>query len=102
MNIVPPEVFQGLPCYRLHVMTKETAARLQAIIDATDQHITELRSFGLHDTAEILAVAKLDLQTKLHGISDEELEAFCQFLKASGGPGAADVIDLATRKARNA
>jgi len=84
------------------MMTKDKAARLQAIIDATDRHIAELRSFGLHDTAEIFAVAKLDLQTRLHGISDEELEAFCRFLRAKGNLGTADVIDLATRKANNA
>jgi len=83
-------------------MTKDTAARLQAIIDAMDQYITELRSFELHDSAKILAVARLDLQTKLHSISDAELQAFCQVLEAQGGLGGADVIDLATRKAKNA
>jgi hypothetical protein len=83
------------------MMTKDKAARLQAIIDAMDQYITELRSFELHDSAKIIAVAKLDLQTKLHGISDEELRAFCDVLER-GNLGAADVIDLATRKTRNA
>ena len=83
-------------------MTKDKAARLQAIIDATDQHIAELRSFGLHDTAKIFAVAKLDLQTKLHGISDEELQAFCELLKGAGSPRPADVIDLASRKSNKA
>jgi hypothetical protein len=81
-------------------MMKHT--RLQAIVEATDRHIIELRSFGLHDSAKIFAVAKLDLQTRLHGISDEELEAFCQLLKAKGSPGQADVIDLAARKAKKA
>jgi hypothetical protein len=83
------------------MMTKDKAARLQAIIDAMDQYITELRSFELHDSAKIVAVAKLDLQTKLHGISDEELRAFCEVLER-GNLGPADVIDLATRKTRNA
>jgi hypothetical protein len=84
------------------MMTKDTAARLQAIIDAMDQYITELRSFELHDSAKILAVAKLDLQTRLHGISDAELQAFCQVLEAKEGLGSADVIDLATRQVKNA
>ncbi len=83
-------------------MTKDEAARLQAIVDATDQHIAELRSSGLQETAKIFAVAKLDLQTKLHGISDEELDVFCEMLKASRGLGRADVIDLASRKAKKA
>jgi hypothetical protein len=83
-------------------MTKDTAARLQTIIDAIDQYITELRLLELNDSAKILAVAKLDLQTKLHGISDAELQAFCQVLESQDRLGGADVIDLATRKATNA
>jgi len=83
-------------------MTQDRAARLQAIIDATDQHIAELRSFGLNDSAKIFAVAKLELQTKLHDISEEELYAFCQLLRGQEAPGSADVIDLAARKAGKA
>jgi hypothetical protein len=83
-------------------MMQDRAARLQAIIDATDQHIAELLSFGLNDSAKIFAVAKLELQTKLHDISDEELHAFCQLLRTHGNPESADVIDLAARKASKA
>ena len=83
-------------------MMQDKAARLQAIIDATDQHIAELLSFGLNDSAKIFAVAKLELQTKLHDISEEELYAFCQLLLRHQSAGSADVIDLAERKASKA
>ena len=83
-------------------MMQDKAARLQAIIDATDQHIAELLSFGLNDSAKIFAVAKLELQTKLHDISEEELYAFCQLLRRHENAGSADVIDLAERKASKA
>ena len=83
-------------------MMQDRAARLQAIIDAMGQHIAELLSFGLNDSAKIFAVAKLELQTKLHDISDEELHAFCQLLRTRGNPESADVIDLAARKANKA
>jgi hypothetical protein len=79
-------------------MTETKAAVLQAIIEATNRHIKVLRSFGLDDTAKIFAIAKLDLQTKLHGISDEELEAFCQAVDLKRGLSAAEVIDFAARK----
>jgi hypothetical protein len=83
-------------------MTETKAAVLQAIIEATNRHIRMLQSFGLDDTAKIFAIAKLDLQTKLHDISDEELEAFCQAVDLKGGLGAAEVIDFAARKSNKA
>jgi hypothetical protein len=83
-------------------MTETKAAVLQAVIEATNRHIKVLRSFGLDDTAKIFAIAKLDLQTKLHDISDEELEAFCQAVDRKRGLGAAEVIDFAARKSSKA
>jgi hypothetical protein len=92
----------GIHTHRLLAMMQDRAARLQAIIDATDQHIAELLSFGLTDSAKIFAVAKLELQTKLHDISEEELHAFCQLLRRHESPESADVIDFAARKAGKA
>ena len=54
---------------------------LQTIITAIDAHMNELKSFGFHNSVQILAMAKLDLQTKLHGISDAELQMLCDPLK---------------------
>ena len=78
-------------------------APLRDIVSALDEHIRVLRSFGFDDTAKIFAIAKLDLMTRLHGISDEELEAFCA-AQGSSSPKAATnddtdvVVDLAARK----
>jgi hypothetical protein len=76
-------------------------APLRAIVSALDEHIKVLRSVGLDETAKIFAIAKLDLMTRLHGISDEELEAFCA-AQGSGRPkaetGTDVVVDLAARK----
>jgi hypothetical protein len=78
-------------------------APLRDIVGALDEHIKVLRSFGFDDTAKIFAIAKLDLITRLHGISDEELEAFCA-AQGSASPRAATdadtdvVVDLAARK----
>ena len=80
-------------------------APVRAIVSALEEHIKVLRSFGLDETAKIFAIAKLDLMTKLHCISDEELEAFCA-VQGSSGPIAATsadsdvVVDLAARKRR--
>jgi hypothetical protein len=82
-------------------MTADRAERLQAILAAIDNHIQALRNLGLDDTARILAIAKLDIQMKLHDISDEELKAFCEALdSASSQLREAQVIDLASRASR--
>ncbi len=76
-------------------------APLRDIVSALDEHIKVLRSFGFDDTAKIFAIAKLDLITRLHGISDEELEAFCAAQGSSSPRADTDtnvVVDLAARK----
>jgi len=82
-------------------MTADRAERLQAILAAIDNHIQALRDLGLDDTARILAIAKLDIQMKLHDISDEEFKAFCEALEsASGQLREAQAIGLASRASR--
>ena len=84
-------------------MTKDMAERLRAILAATDDHIDVLRSFGLDGTAQLLAIVKLDLQMQLHGISDEELDAFCEALESAKRKSRdAEVIDMASRELRKA
>jgi UV DNA damage repair endonuclease len=83
------------------VMTADRAERLQAILAAIDNHIQALRDLGLDDTARILAIAKLDIQMKLHDISDEELKAFCEAVgSASHQLREAKVSDLRFRASR--
>ncbi len=84
-------------------MTNDMAERLQAILAAIDNHMEVLRGFGLGSTAQMLAIAKLDLQMRLHGISDEELSALCEVLDSSDRRlRGAKVIDLASRASRKA
>ena len=84
-------------------MTEDVADRLRAILAVTQDHIETLRSMGLLDTAKVLAVFKLELQTKLHGISDQELVAFSDALRAANGCAPqAEIIDLSTRMSRKA
>ncbi len=84
-------------------MTKDMAEQLQAILAAVDDHMEVLRGFGLDSTARMLAIAKLDLQMRLHGISDEELSALCEVLESSERRlRDAKVIDLASRASRKA
>jgi hypothetical protein len=75
---------------------------LQGIVEATQRHIQYLRSAGLGSTAKIYEIALLDLQTKLHGISDAELKAFCEVLQQKQPATAENVIDLAARIAGKA
>jgi hypothetical protein len=84
-------------------MTEDVADRLRAILAATQGHIESLRSMGLNETAKVAAVLRLELQTKLHGISDQELVAFSDALRAANGIAPqAEIIDLSTRISRKA
>jgi hypothetical protein len=40
---------------------------------------------GLHETAQFLAMAKLQLQMDLHGVTDEEFRALCLAIEAEAG-----------------
>ena len=84
-------------------MTKDMAERLQAILATLDDHIDVLRRFELDGTAHMLAIAKLDLQMRVHGISDQELIALCEALESTRHRSRnGKVIDLASRVSRKA
>lgn len=40
--------------------------------------IAEMRAIGYHETADILAVAKVDLLARLNGVTDAEMEALLE------------------------
>ncbi|MDR3527680.1 MAG: hypothetical protein P4L57_10395 [Rhizomicrobium sp.] len=46
--------------------------------------IVELQAAGYGETAEILAIARLDLLARLHGVSEEELEFLISGPSAAG------------------
>jgi hypothetical protein len=75
--------------------------RLEAVIRALDEQISLLRSSGLNDSARLLEMARLDLQMRMHAISDEELHALCAALHAEHGDsleGAAAARESAPQK----
>jgi hypothetical protein len=62
-------------------MNRHTAAQLQGIVASLGEHIDVLRACGLPEARQLLSIAKLDLQMRIYGISDEELHAFCAALE---------------------
>ena len=44
--------------------------------------IARAKQLDLHDTVFLLNMAYLDLQTKIHGINDEELDAFSRAIRS--------------------
>jgi hypothetical protein len=49
---------------------------ITALINRISASAKVAQSLELHDTSRLLAMAVLDLQTKLHAISSEELRSF--------------------------
>jgi hypothetical protein len=79
----------------------ERRRRLNELVTALDGHIGTVRAEGLDHTAALLAMAKLDLQMQIHGISDAELRALSDAVAAAPMPGDdADIVDLASRRQR--
>jgi len=72
-------------------MQSNRAELLSGIVAALSEYINVVRSCHLPETAVLLDMAKLDLQMKIHSISDLELQALCDALegrRASSGGGA--------------
>jgi hypothetical protein len=75
-----------------------TKERLEQIVTSLSQHIDTLHACGLHETRRLLAIAKLDLQIRIHDISDAELRALCAALETKCGRKAtAEVIEFRAR-----
>ena len=73
-------------------------AQLGEIVTSLNEYIDVMRSCDLHDTAYLLSVCKLDLQMRIHEISDDELRAFCDALEeAISSQATGVVIDLQPR-----
>ena len=73
--------------------------RLRDLVTALDAHIGTVRAQGLGHTAALLAMAKLELQMRIHGITDAELRALTEAVTARQKPAAqCELIDLASRR----
>jgi hypothetical protein len=53
---------------------------LERIVEALSACIAEVSAEGLRETAELLAIARLDLMVRLHDISEQELAALASYL----------------------
>jgi hypothetical protein len=58
---------------------------LASVIAALRKHIAFLRKRGWKESAQLLEVARFDLQVRAHTISDRELRALCTALRAREG-----------------
>ena len=62
-------------------MEASTTIRLSDIVAALDAHGHHVRRLGLKQTALLLEMAKLDLQMRIHDITDIELDALCKAIE---------------------
>ena len=80
-------------------MDSDTAERLAGIVASLNEHIAALDSCGLREARQLLSVVKLDLQMRIHGISDDELHALCEVLEQQQSARlASNVIAFAPRQ----
>jgi hypothetical protein len=64
-------------------MNANRARIIAAMIESLSSGIRVARAHALDQTAALLEMAKLDLQTELHGITDEEMHTFCRTVEAA-------------------
>ena len=56
--------------------------QLDGIVSALGKYISLVRAYHMEETAVLLNMARLDLQMKIHSISDSELQALCDALES--------------------
>jgi hypothetical protein len=62
-------------------MQPSRTERLNGIVAALSEYISEVRGYDMPQTAVLLDMAKLDLQTRIHAISDREFRALCEAIE---------------------
>jgi len=86
-------------------MEAGTIEQIREITSAIDHHIAVLRDHGLQHAALMLGMARLDLETQVNSISDDEFTEFCRALekREAGGenPAARRRAGSASRSARD-
>ena len=55
--------------------------RLQSMARSLQQHIDLANELDLPITAQLLAMAVMEITTKIHGISQQELDALCEHIE---------------------
>ena len=66
-------------------METSTDERLEQAVATLSDLIAFMRGCGLHDSAQFLAMAKLNLLIDLNGITEEEFRALCVSLEGETG-----------------
>jgi len=66
-------------------MEASTDERLEQAVATLNDLIAFTRSCGLHDSAQFLAMARLNLQIDLNGITEAEFRALCVSLEGETG-----------------
>jgi hypothetical protein len=69
-------------------METNRTERLNNIVSTLSAYIDALCAYDMEETAELLRVVKLDLQMRIHGITNEELKALCDVLEVGRMPAA--------------
>jgi hypothetical protein len=59
-------------------MEYPAATQLKAMARSLQEHINVANDLHLSFTAQLLAMAVLEITTKIHGISQQELHALCE------------------------
>ncbi len=67
-------------------METNRTERLNGIVSTLSAYIDALCDYDMEETAELLRVVKLDLQMRIHGITNEELKALCDVLEVGRMP----------------
>lgn len=64
----------------------DNVAAAENLLGAITACLAQVQAAGYAQTAEILAIARLDLLARLHGFSDAELEAVVALAAGGAGP----------------
>jgi ribosomal protein S13 len=78
-------------------MRDDMEQRLNEVIETLERYIDVTSGFGLDLAAWLLRMAKMDLLMRLHGISDEELQALREALDDPKNTGPENKVAPRTR-----
>jgi hypothetical protein len=81
-------------------METSTDERLEQAITTLDDLIAVTRGFDLHESAQFLAMAKLNLLMDLNGITEGEFRALCRSLEGEMGGHRASRRPTSARRQR--
>ncbi|GAC1631657.1 MAG: hypothetical protein NVS4B4_13520 [Bradyrhizobium sp.] len=79
-------------------MESSTVTQLNSIARSLQEHISLANDLKLDLTAQLLGMAVMEITTRIHGITPQELDALCERIEQRSsfdrGPPAARVIGL--------